>query len=200
LFLCCFCFVVSAFICMFCIFMIYSTSCCCHYKLKGMDACVCVCVCVCVCMYVCTGTLKEIRIRQNVYNTAITYITCVCLYVCVYTRAHTYEGVSRSFRTGRLERELQMVQLSATRCSCIAISWVSLVSFAAITLCVASQRVVYFVINSVRKLLDTPSYIKKGTSQCFLSPTLPKQPVSGNSDNSYRRFKIQYYKRWWKEF
>jgi hypothetical protein len=38
------------------------------------------------------------------------------------------------------------------------------VSFAAITLCVASQRVfifviVYFVIGSVRKLLDTPSYI-----------------------------------------
>jgi len=39
------------------------------------------------------------------------------------------------------------------------------VSFAAITLCVASQRVfivvvvVYFVIDSVRKLLDIPSYI-----------------------------------------
>jgi hypothetical protein len=34
------------------------------------------------------------------------------------------------------------------------------VSFAAITLCVASQRVfvVYFVIHSVRNLLDTPSY------------------------------------------
>jgi hypothetical protein len=35
------------------------------------------------------------------------------------------------------------------------------VSFAAITICVASQRVlvdVYFVIDSVRKLLDTPSY------------------------------------------
>jgi hypothetical protein len=32
-----------------------------------------------------------------------------------------YEGVSKSFRTGRLERELQMVQLSATRCDCIAI-------------------------------------------------------------------------------
>jgi hypothetical protein len=32
-----------------------------------------------------------------------------------------------------------MVQLSAT--SCIAILWVSLVSFAAITLCVASQWV-----------------------------------------------------------
>jgi hypothetical protein len=36
------------------------------------------------------------------------------------------------------------------------------VSFAAITFCVASQRVfvvVYFVIDSVRELLDTPSYI-----------------------------------------
>jgi hypothetical protein len=33
----------------------------------------------------------------------------------------TYEGVSKSFRTGRLERELQMVQLSATGCSCITI-------------------------------------------------------------------------------
>jgi hypothetical protein len=37
------------------------------------------------------------------------------------------------------------------------------VSFAAIILCVASQRVipkvsVYFVIDSVRKLLDTPAY------------------------------------------
>jgi hypothetical protein len=38
------------------------------------------------------------------------------------------------------------------------------VSFAAITVCVASQRVfivlsIYFVIDSVRKLVDTPSYI-----------------------------------------
>jgi hypothetical protein len=33
LFLCCFCFVVAAFICMFCIFMTYSTSYCCCYKL-----------------------------------------------------------------------------------------------------------------------------------------------------------------------
>jgi hypothetical protein len=55
-----------------------------------------------------------------------------------------YEGVSKSFRTGCLE---QMVQLSATRCSCIAILWVSLVSFAAVTLCVASQRV--FIVISL---------------------------------------------------
>jgi hypothetical protein len=56
-----------------------------------------------------------------------------------------------------------MLQLSATRCSCIAILLVSLVSFAAITLCVASQRVfivvsVYFIMDSVRKLFDKPSY------------------------------------------
>jgi hypothetical protein len=55
-----------------------------------------------------------------------------------------------------------MLQLSATRCSCIAILFVSPVNFVTITLCVASQRifivfVVYFVIDSVRKLLDTPS-------------------------------------------
>jgi hypothetical protein len=63
-----------------------------------------------------------------------------------------YEGVSKSFRTGRLERELQMVQLFATVCSCIAVLWVILVSFATITLCVASQRVfvvvvVYFIMT-----------------------------------------------------
>jgi hypothetical protein len=56
-------------------------------------------------------------------------------------------GVSKSFRTGRLERELQMVQSSVTRCSCIAILQVNLVSFAAITLCVASQQV--FIVISV---------------------------------------------------
>jgi hypothetical protein len=75
-----------------------------------------------------------------------------------------YEGVPKSFQTGRLEQEMQMVQLPATRCTCIAILWVSLVSFAAITLCVVSQLVfivvVYFVIDLVWKLLHTPSYIR----------------------------------------
>jgi hypothetical protein len=60
---------------------------------------------------------------------------------CKYTADLTYEGVTKSFCTGRLERELRMVQLSATTCSCVAILWVSLVSFTAITLCVASQQV-----------------------------------------------------------
>jgi hypothetical protein len=59
-----------------------------------------------------------------------------------------------------------MVQLFVTRCICIVILLVSLVSFAAITLCVASRRVfifvsIYFVIDSVRKRLDIPSYITK---------------------------------------
>jgi hypothetical protein len=83
--------------------------------------------------------------------------------VTVTKLVHIYDGVTKSFRTDRLERALRMEQLSATRCSCIAILWVSLVSFAAITLCVASQlvfiiTVVYFVTDSVRKLLDIPSY------------------------------------------
>jgi hypothetical protein len=59
-----------------------------------------------------------------------------------------YEGVSKSFRTGHLEQELQMVQHSATRHSCITILWGSLLSFVAVTLCVASQQVfiiVYFI-------------------------------------------------------
>jgi hypothetical protein len=50
--------------------------------------------------------------------------------VC-YVGVSPYKGVSKTFRTGRLERELQIVQLSATRCSCIAILWVSLMIFAA---------------------------------------------------------------------
>jgi hypothetical protein len=50
------------------------------------------------------------------------------------------------------------------------------VSFAAMTLCVASQRVfivvvVCFVIDSVRKLLDIPSYLisktERGTKHYF---------------------------------
>jgi hypothetical protein len=43
------------------------------------------------------------------------------------------------------------------------------VSFATITLCIASQRVIqkvsmYFVIDSVRKLLNIPSYVKSRDS------------------------------------
>jgi hypothetical protein len=67
-----------------------------------------------------------------------------------------------------------MVRLSATSCSCIAILWVSLVSFVVITLCVASQRafVVDFVIDSVRKLLDIPSYYLRRATFRGLDPVL----------------------------
>jgi hypothetical protein len=92
-----------------------------------------------------------------------------------------HEGISKSFRTGGLERELQIVQLSATRCSCIAILGVSLVSFAAITLCVTSQRVfiivVYFVMTqsgnfwihslTVRKVIKKSINISSLLEQCF---------------------------------
>jgi hypothetical protein len=106
-------------------------------------------------------SLTERSVRENVLSWQVSD--------CIWIRNHIialstvwwnlYEGVSTSFRTGRPEREPQMVQLSATRCSCIAILWVSLLSFAAITLCVASQRVTAKVslclfIDSVRKLLD----------------------------------------------
>jgi hypothetical protein len=40
----------------------------------------------------------------------------------------------------------KMVQLFASRCNCIAILWDSLVSFTAVTLCVASQRVFVVVV------------------------------------------------------
>jgi hypothetical protein len=44
LFLCCFCFVVAPFISVFCFFMTYSASCCCHYKLTDpRNMCMCVC-------------------------------------------------------------------------------------------------------------------------------------------------------------
>jgi hypothetical protein len=72
---------------------------------------------------------------------------------------HTHEGMQNyNFTCHSLRECIQkfpdwppaartaMAQLSATRCSCIAILWVSLVSFAAITHSVASQRV-YIVIS-----------------------------------------------------
>jgi hypothetical protein len=51
------------------------------------------------------------------------------------------------------------------------------VSFAAISLCVASQRVlivviVYFVIDSVRKLLDTLSYTNRYISLLVIITTI----------------------------
>jgi hypothetical protein len=67
------------------------------------------------------------------------------------------------------------------------------VSFAAITLCIASQRVfivvsVYFVIDSVRKLLDTPSYTneRRHTYRYLINAT------QHTSDYTY--ISVQYFK------
>jgi hypothetical protein len=70
--------------------------------------------------------------------------------------SYACEGVFRKFRICRLERELQIVQLSATRCSRIAILWVSLVSFGTITLYVVSQRV--FIVISLWLSPETFGY------------------------------------------
>jgi hypothetical protein len=64
-------------------------------------------------IYICTP-------RQVLWSLAdVVFITVVEITVSLLAQA--YEGVSKSFRTGRLELELQMVQISATRCSRIAI-------------------------------------------------------------------------------
>jgi hypothetical protein len=92
---------------------------------------------------------KDIKYVERRYSFVSDFCVCVCVCTHTHTHTHTHDGVSKSCRTGRLKRELQMIQLSATRCSCIAILWASLVSFAAITLCVASQRVFIVVVYSL---------------------------------------------------
>jgi hypothetical protein len=77
-------------------------------------------------------TILNLNDPKLVVDLTITVVICVC--VCIYIYIYKiHEGVYKSFRTGCLERKLQMVHLSATRCSCIAILWVSLVSFGGIT-------------------------------------------------------------------
>jgi hypothetical protein len=60
------------------------------------------------------------------------------------------------------------------------------VSFAAITLCVASQRVfiVYFIIDAVRKLLDTFSYVR-GTFCLHLQGEVKMEAASSETSVSY---------------
>jgi hypothetical protein len=78
-----------------------------------------------------------------------------------------YKGVSKNFWTGSLVQELQMVQLLATRCSCITISWVSLVSFATIILCVASQQM--FVVF-ILLLTQSKTFVYTLTYEVSLQP------------------------------
>jgi hypothetical protein len=66
---------------------------------------------------ICTNGRMNDTPVQHVILYACMHV-CVCVCVCMFA---VYEGVSISFRTGRLERELQIVEFSVTRCSCIAI-------------------------------------------------------------------------------
>jgi len=61
LFLCCFCFVVAAFICMFSTFMAYPTSYCCHYKL--MDPWVVSWCPLCSLCFYTSPTIQLLRVR-----------------------------------------------------------------------------------------------------------------------------------------
>jgi hypothetical protein len=73
-----------------------------------------------------------------------------------------YEGASKNLRIGRLERGQQMVQLSATMYSCIAIVSQYSEFCPHNPLCHFSMSVYYcclFHYDSVRKLLDIPSYV-----------------------------------------
>jgi hypothetical protein len=95
----------------------------------------------------------------------------VFIYLCTYVGGciHKFQDWPPGARTAN--------GTAVTRCSCIAILWVSLVSFAAVTLCVVSQRVfivvVYFVIDSVRKLLDTSSYVCWLQMCCYAYSSMP---------------------------
>jgi hypothetical protein len=114
------------------------------------------------------------KTKSRKFSNTVTETTCIMSGNC--------KGVSKSFRSGHLERELQMTQFFDTKCSCIAILWVSLVSFVAIILCVASQRAmpkvrIYFIIDSVRKLLDGHSYHHHHLITGFLSPGNSLEPV-----------------------
>jgi hypothetical protein len=122
------------------------------------------------------ATTKNIHCNVYIVTWATTYNFCATSQL-QFQHMTIYKGVSKSFWTGHLEWELQMVWLSATRCSCITILWVSPVSFATTTLCIASQWVVvvvvvviiYFIINSVRKLSDTPSYVATFNQEFMVS-------------------------------
>jgi hypothetical protein len=133
--------------------------------------------------------LKRSKLHTSPYQFPKRVSNCLCKWPHVTeiqkygddSSGRMYKCVSKNFRTGLLERERQMVELSATRCSCIAILWVSLVSFVAVNFCVASQRVfkivVYFVIDSVRKLLDTPSYKSRVVLNLSNTGVLGSNPV-----------------------
>jgi hypothetical protein len=93
----------------------------------------------------------------------------------------TCEGVSKSFRTICLQREVQVIQLSGARCSCIAILWVNLVSF-----CRCNPSCCFWTSNTKGKSVfryrlspDTFGYNLVGL-WCILNISVLRLDVCGN--------------------
>jgi hypothetical protein len=144
-------------------------------KCSGMNPLRMSCLCT-----VSPGPLRSLSATVRIcyaVGSSLDMVSCLCSNECneqyYLTISRLEVGicfVSKSFRTGRLERELQMVQLSATNCSCNAILWVSLMSFATITLCVASQwvfivvSVYFFMTQSGNFWIHPPTLLNDSTS------------------------------------
>jgi len=69
-----------------------------------------------------------------------------------------------------------MVQLSATRCTCIALLWVSLMRFATTTLCVTSERV-FVVVVSISLSTQSGNFWKHDTHDTNTANCLNSQNV-----------------------
>jgi hypothetical protein len=79
-----------------------------------------------------------------------------------------------------------MVQLSVTRCICIAILSQSSEFYRHKLLCCFLMSVVDFVIDSVRKLLDTPSYsIYNNDEKQFCAPGITRYGSPTKTDSRH---------------
>jgi len=113
---------------------------------------------------VCESFLPCSKYLGSFWRSSLLFLSDLCnrewlSFLEIYDFLHNkHKGISKSFRTGRLKWELQIVQLSASRCSCIGILWVSLVSFATITLLCCSQQVFIFVVVCYPFSLETFGY------------------------------------------
>jgi hypothetical protein len=76
-----------------------------------------------VCPVACIPTAEHLLVLILLWSELLPFPLSIVIHptVCDRSEQPAYEEVSISFRTGCLERELQMVQLSATGCSCIVI-------------------------------------------------------------------------------
>jgi len=103
------------------------------------------------------------------------------------SRAAKYEGVSKSFWTGRLERELHMLQLSATMCSCVAILWGRHTP-----LCCVSVSVYYCCLFRYRLSPETYGYILVPVAYMAVVCFLSWRQTDGTYVNKTKRLSTQW--------